>query len=329
MSKPAVFVDRDNTLIDDPGYLTDPNGVKLLPGVDLAIKTLRQAGYLVIVVTNQSGIARGLLTEETLEKIHAVLREQLAEKGAVLDAIFYCPFHPDGSVEKFARKSNLRKPGPGMLLQAAEELNVDLSASWMVGDGPQDVGAGQRAKCRTIRIRSQEKHPPAHEDDGGNEEFQADFTVRNLVEAAKIIKRESANDPVEAPAGAVEAIEEPAPETAVVEEPVESQEPTHPPPAGPEENMDTDTPKPEDDNTIRKEILRHVRQLSRQGEHEEFCITNLLGGVSQVLVGLFLILVFYKALGPEEIDQAVLWAIVAVVFQTMSLTFFMMSKQKQ
>lgn len=308
MSKQAVFVDRDNTLMDDPGYLADPGEVKLLPGVELAIKSLRQAGFMIVVVTNQSGVARGLLSEETLEKIHAALREQLAEKGATLDAIFYCPYHPDGSVEKYARQSDLRKPAPGMLIKAAEQLDIDLANSWMVGDSSRDIGAGQRAGCRTVRVRSQGSHPVARKDEDGNEEFQADFSARNLVEAARVIKREST------PATPAEAQGEPVAAAPGAGAGVEGEK--------------TPASNAEDDTTVRREILRHVRQLSRQGEHEEFSITNLLGGVAQVLVGLFLLLVFYKALGTGQVHQATLWATIAAVFQIMSLTFFTMSKKK-
>ena len=321
MPKKAVFVDRDNTLIDDPGYLTDPDEVKILPGVELAIKSLRQAGYMIVVVTNQSGVARGLLSEELLEKIHANLRQQLAEKNATLDAIYYCPYHPDGSIEKYARESDLRKPAPGMLVKAAEELNINLQESWMVGDSSRDIGAGQRAGCRTIRVRSQGSHPAAHTGEEKTEEFQADFSVRNLVEAARTIKRESTTV-TQAPQ---DRSADKTPQPGL--KPIEQENATAVKTQTKSNQSEKETHGTEDDTTVRREILRHVRQLSRQGEHEEFRLTNLLGGVSQVLVGLFLLLVFYKALGTNQIDLATLWAIVAVVFQGMSLTFFMMSRK--
>jgi D-glycero-D-manno-heptose 1,7-bisphosphate phosphatase len=183
MANRAVFLDRDRTIIEDPGYISDPGAVKLLPGADVAIKGLRQGGYLAVVVTNQSAIARGLITEETLERIHGEMRRQLAAGGAHLDALYYCPFHPEGTVEPFARDSDLRKPQPGMLLKAAKDLDIDLSASWMVGDSPRDIEAGQRAGCRTIRIRVPQPLGAEPED----ENVQPDFTVRNLLEAAKLI----------------------------------------------------------------------------------------------------------------------------------------------
>ncbi|RKY26137.1 MAG: hypothetical protein DRP83_04950 [Planctomycetota bacterium] len=311
MSKPAVFVDRDNTLIDDPGYLADPEAVKLLPGTELAIRSLRQSGFAIVVVTNQSGIARGLLDEETLKKIHARLGEQLAEKDAPLDAIYYCPYHPDGSVPRYSQESDLRKPAPGMLLKAAQELDIDLASSWMVGDSPRDVGAGQRAGCRTVRVKSQGSHLASHGAEDENEEFQADFHARNLVEAARIIKRESATTPTKAKTKT-------APATAAKTAPP-------PPPAAPSTTPAGDE---DEDAVVRKEILRHVRQITRQSEHDEFNLINLLGGLSQVVVGLLLILVFYQALDVDKIHTATLWAIVAAVFQIMSLTFFTMAKKK-
>ena len=137
------------------------------------------------MVTNQSGIARGLLSEEKLAEIHQEISRQLALHGAKLDAIYYCPYHPDGSVARYAMESELRKPAPGMLIQAAGDLAIDLGKSWMVGDASRDVEAGQRAGCRTIRLR----HPSVLADEAVKEEdgVAADFTVRNMTEAAKII----------------------------------------------------------------------------------------------------------------------------------------------
>lgn len=189
MANKAVFLDRDQTIIEDPGYISDPAQVKLLPGAEVAIKSLAQGGYKIVVVTNQSGIARGMLNEETLEQVHQELRRQLGQSGAAIDAIYFCPFHPEGSVEAYAKESEHRKPAPGMLLLAAAEMDLDLSQSWMIGDGVRDVEAGQRAGCHTIRLQSPAQ---AKEAAGEGEEIQADYTVRNLVDAARIILRGSA-----------------------------------------------------------------------------------------------------------------------------------------
>lgn len=186
MPTKAVFLDRDNTLIEDPGYLANPDGVRLLPGVELALKSLSQAGYQLVVVTNQSGIARGLLTEDTLKKIHERMVDMLSRKGAHIDEIYYCPYFVEGTVPEYSIESDLCKPEPGMLLQAADDLDLDLSACWMVGDSSRDIEAGQRSGCRTIRIRTPHGDDVA---DDQHEDFQADFTVRNLVEAARVVLR--------------------------------------------------------------------------------------------------------------------------------------------
>lgn len=154
MSHRAVFLDRDNTIIADPGYISHPSQLSLLPGAAHALALLRQMGYLLVVVTNQSGVARGILTERELETIHQRLRALLADEGLDLDAIYYCPHHPEGTVEEYARESSLRKPSPGMLLLAAEELDIDRMRSWMIGDSYRDIAAGHRAGCRTILIEA-------------------------------------------------------------------------------------------------------------------------------------------------------------------------------
>jgi D,D-heptose 1,7-bisphosphate phosphatase len=196
MANKAVFLDRDHTIMEDPGYLSDPSAVKLLPGVELALRSLAQAGYKLVVVTNQSGVARGLLTEHALEGIHEELKRQLGQKGASLDGIYYCPYHPEGTVEAYAIDSDLRKPKPGMLLKAAADLDIDLSASWMVGDSARDVEAGQRAGCRTVRLRATaEQHG-----EQADEDVQADYNARNLVDAARLILRGVAPAAVLAPA---------------------------------------------------------------------------------------------------------------------------------
>jgi D,D-heptose 1,7-bisphosphate phosphatase len=183
----CVFLDRDNTIIDDPGYLTDPAAVKLLPGADQALRSLAEAGWKLVLVSNQSAIARGLLTEEGLDRVHGELRRQLRERGVNLDGIYFCPYHPDATVERYAHESPDRKPQPGMLLRAAKDLQIDLAASWMIGDAPRDVEAGQRAGCRTIRVLSKPSDDTAHPD----EDVRPDYSVRNLVDAARIILGEA------------------------------------------------------------------------------------------------------------------------------------------
>ena len=117
MSNKAIFLDRDGTLNEDPGYLNDPDLVKLLPGVPEALVDLKKMGYKLVVVTNQSGIARGIVSENTLAKIHDRLQQLLSEKGAALDKIYYCPYHPDSVIAKYRKVSKLRKPRKWWLMR--------------------------------------------------------------------------------------------------------------------------------------------------------------------------------------------------------------------
>lgn len=183
MAFKAIFLDRDNTIIEDPGYINHPNQVKLLPGATSALMDMRKMGYKLIIVTNQSGVARGIVTEDTLTQIHQRLVELLRNEGVIIDGIYYCPFHPDGVIEKYRKESRLRKPSPGMLILASEEMDIDLSYSWMIGDSYRDVEAGKLAGCRTILINS-----PAHPTVKEYSDPEADSIAVNIKEAANIIK---------------------------------------------------------------------------------------------------------------------------------------------
>ena len=144
MTRAAVFLDRDGTLIDELGFLASAGGLRLLAGAAEGVRLLNQAGLAVVVVTNQSGIARGLFGEADLAAVHARLRDELARSGARLDAILHCPHHPDfGAPEQ--RACACRKPEPGLLLEAARRLELDLPSSWTVGDSARDLEAGRRA----------------------------------------------------------------------------------------------------------------------------------------------------------------------------------------
>ena len=131
---PALFLDRDGTVIIDKVYLSDPNGVELIDGAADAIASVNRLGWLVVIVSNQSGIARGYYTETDCDAVNAEVLSRLSAAGARVDAVYYCPYHKDGIVEKYARESNDRKPAPGMAIRAAAEHSIDLSSSWMIGD---------------------------------------------------------------------------------------------------------------------------------------------------------------------------------------------------
>ena len=145
--RPAVFLDRDGTLIEHVHYLSDPAHVRLIPGAADAVRRLRGAGFVCVLTTNQSAIGRGMFTVDRLQEIHAEMDRQLAAEGAALDAIEFCPEAPAGDDRSVVEHPD-RKPGPGMLFRAARRLGLDLDASWMVGDVISDVLAGLTAGCR-------------------------------------------------------------------------------------------------------------------------------------------------------------------------------------
>lgn len=155
----AIFLDRDGTINKYVGFLRNINQFELIDGVSEAIKKINASGYLAIVVTNQPVIARGEVSFEELEEIHRKMETLLGEKGAYLDSIYYCPHHPhkgyEGERPELKIDCKCRKPKPGMLVKAAQDFNIDLSQSWMVGDGENDIKAGQNAGCRTALIGSE------------------------------------------------------------------------------------------------------------------------------------------------------------------------------
>lgn len=142
---PAVFLDRDGTLVDDPGFLSDPDAVHLLAGVAAALRRLQQAGYRLVVVSNQSGIGRGLLTVAQVEAVHRELDRQLVAEGVTLDAVLYCPHRPDEGCD-------CRKPGTALHRRAAAMLDLDLARSWCIGDRLGDVTAAAPLGARGILV---------------------------------------------------------------------------------------------------------------------------------------------------------------------------------
>jgi histidinol-phosphate phosphatase family protein len=148
----AIFLDKDGTLVEDRPYNVDPALIQLQGGAVEGLRLLRRAGYRLIVISNQSGVARGYFPESALVAVERRLRELLAAAGIGLDGFYYCPHHPDGSVERYTRICRCRKPAPGLIEQAAADHDVDLASSWFVGDILDDVEAGRRAGCRTVLI---------------------------------------------------------------------------------------------------------------------------------------------------------------------------------
>ncbi len=150
--QPAVFLDRDGTINEQMGYINHLSRFHLLPGVEQAIRSLNEYGLPVIVVTNQSGLARGYFPESLLDAVHAKMHRLLAEKGAHVDGLYICPHHPEAKEERFRRNCNCRKPKTGLLQQAAAELGLDLQRSYVVGDRWSDLRCGAAVGATTILV---------------------------------------------------------------------------------------------------------------------------------------------------------------------------------
>ena len=150
----AVFLDRDGTINVDHGYVFRPEEFQFIPGAPQAIRLLKEAGCLVIVVTNQAGVARGLYEEADVHELHRYLDQELASHGAAIDAYYYCPHHPEKGREPYLRECACRKPLPGMLFQAAADFSLELASSYLVGDKDSDIRAGVAAGCRSILVET-------------------------------------------------------------------------------------------------------------------------------------------------------------------------------
>ena len=184
MTQPAVFLDRDGTLIEEVGYLDRPERVELYPFSADAVRALNRAGVRLVLITNQSGVARGFFTESVVQAVHAHIDALLRDAGAFLDAYYYCPHHPDGKVAEYARVCDCRKPGRGLVDRAVNELSVDPARSFTVGDRWLDVALARSIGARGILVRTgygltEETRPV----DG----LKADAVVDNLVAAASWI----------------------------------------------------------------------------------------------------------------------------------------------
>ncbi len=181
--KAAVFLDRDGTLILNDGDLGDPDRVELLPHAASGVRLLRDSGYTLVVVTNQGGVARGRYDEPAVHATHERLERLLRQATGLdraIDAFYFCPFHPEGTVERYRREHAWRKPQPGMLLAAATEGGLDLARSWMVGDQERDAAAGAAAGCRSVLLGS------------ASAASVADFFAPDLHAAARRILHEDA-----------------------------------------------------------------------------------------------------------------------------------------
>jgi D-glycero-D-manno-heptose 1,7-bisphosphate phosphatase len=363
MPDKAIFLDRDDTLIEDPGYISSPEQVSLLTGVPKALIELKALGYKLIVVTNQSAVARGIVTEKGLGEIHKRLEQLLAEKNAFLDRIYYCPYHPDGAVKKYRQESGLRKPNPGMLLKAAEEMDLDLDQSWCVGNSSTDIEAGLRAGCKTILIDLPSRRQQLKPNDP-----RPDYKAINIKEVVNIIKKyhrssieadaetkteiEEQVEPLEQEAEKVpedtepveqdtepiiEAVEpalqaaELTPEVAEPVFPVEEQQHEQ----TLEETQAETTEQGEQEiaaegtEQLLKSINTQLKNMQRTDMFGEFSIMRLTAGIIQIIVLSCLLISLWFLISPDRQDNSVFIALgFAMVLQLMSLTFYTMHGRK-
>jgi len=183
----AVFLDRDGTINEHVGLVSRPEQLQLIPGAAAALKRLKAAGAKLLLITNQPVVARELIDEAGLQLIHDQLQELLANEGVSLDAIFYCPHHPEthhpeASNPHYRRECNCRKPKPGMILEAAEKFGVDMAASYFVGDSTRDIAAAAAAGCIPLLVKT-----GSGGTDGACPEAEPEAVLEDLAEAAQWI----------------------------------------------------------------------------------------------------------------------------------------------
>jgi D,D-heptose 1,7-bisphosphate phosphatase len=189
LPRKAVFIDKDGTLVEDLPYNVDPEQIRLMPDAVQGAHRLHAAGYLLIVISNQSGVAHGYYDERALGGVENRIRELLACMNVPLTGFYYCPHHPEGRIAQYTRTCDCRKPAPGLILQAACEHDLNLAQSWFIGDILHDIEAGHRAGCKTVLL------------DNGNEtewvyspSRRPDWVVADLAQAACVI---TATDPLQ------------------------------------------------------------------------------------------------------------------------------------
>jgi len=191
MKQRAVFIDRDGTISEEVGYINHPSRFHVFPYSAPAIKLLNESGWLAIVVTNQAGVARGYFSEEMIKSVHEQLKQDLENNGARLDAIYYCAHHPSAGEPPYRLDCDCRKPKPGLIRQAAEELGIDLEKSWMVGDRYSDVELARNAGVHSAFVMSG-YGPGEWEHQRGSWKYQPDLISENLLEAVAAIISEQA-----------------------------------------------------------------------------------------------------------------------------------------
>lgn len=292
MPRPAIFFDRDNTLIVGNDYLGDPAKVELVPGAAAAVARANHLGYSVVVVSNQSGVARGKYAEADVRAVNARVDELLraGHPDAVVDRHEFCPHHPEADVEAYRKSCDCRKPRPGMILSAAAELGLDLPFSWLVGDAPRDIEAGVAAGCRTILFRDPLLLPSPAAD--APEVVKPEFVATTLAEAMDYVERHTRR----ALALRGEKAEENVEQTFAATSPLAAE--------------------PVDDRAL-DELRKLNDHFERHFDQADFSVARLLAGVAQVLA---LALLFLAYLNFGETIQFLGLILTALFVQVLTAT---------
>jgi len=185
---PTVFLDRDGTLIEEVGYLSHLDRIALYPWSIESVKLLNRAGFKVVVVTNQAGVARGLFDEDFIDEAHRFLDQKFGDGGAMIDKFYYCPHHPEASVEAYRCECDCRKPKAGMLWKAAQELQLELSHSFVIGDRLSDLRLGPAVGAKSVLVRTGYGETTARE---LTDDVEVDYTAPELMTAVAWILRQS------------------------------------------------------------------------------------------------------------------------------------------
>ena len=339
MKRPAVFFDRDNTLIVNDGYLGDPAGVILIEGAAEAIAQARSLGFATVVVSNQSGVARGLFDELAVHAVDSRMAVLLTDRNveAIIDRHEFCPFHPNAPIDAYRQDSPRRKPRPGMLLAAADALDLDLSRSWLIGDAPRDIVAGKAAGCRTILFL--DPALPASPAAGENGDTVPDFTVSSLTDALNVISKHA---PVATPPPAATVKPTTATpaktvtlsavlaarkgSTAVRVTPAPASPTTAPVPTPPAAAPPTDpAASPTRLESLAEQILQELRHRS-EFVHEDFSVSKLLAGILQISVLAVLLLGYLQGRG--NVAWLQIYMLLALTLQAMTISLLIMSRMK-
>jgi len=313
MKRPAIFFDRDNTLIVGNEYLGDPAQVQLMPGAADVVARSRKLGFAVVVVSNQSGVARGFFGEDTVKAVNQRVEDLLLAENAdaIIDRQEYCPYHPQGTVERYCIDSDLRKPKPGMIFKAATALALDLSKSWMIGDAPRDIEAGAAAGCRTILFLAPDlpASPAAKE----QPRVKPDFVVSTLPEAINYIEKTRDSTLARKPSLSIAA------DVAKGGDPIPlptNALPTSSPPPAAAKTSRTDA--------ILEQILTELKQQKEEGHVMDFSVSKLLAGIIQIVALAVAFLAFINR-GQDSLYPLIM---TAQFFQMLTIALLIMGRQR-